>query len=145
MHDLPLRRIQCDEIWEFCYAKEKNVPAEHKGEFGFGDVIEQAVLGVASSHLVEVTMPESDRHGPPGGWTYAAPSSVYRSRIFDIALKAIEAHYRQRGFSVAYRRKDREDEQVASGNLVAKYPGTRRPVYLQDTVMMLSPPRPGSR
>lgn len=38
MHDLRLRRIQCDEIWEFCYAKEKNVPANHKGEFGFGDV-----------------------------------------------------------------------------------------------------------
>lgn len=38
MHDLSLRRIQCDEIWEFCYAKEKNVPAAHRGEFGFGDV-----------------------------------------------------------------------------------------------------------
>lgn len=38
MHDLRLSRIQCDEIWEFCYAKEKNVPAEHKGEFGYGDV-----------------------------------------------------------------------------------------------------------
>jgi IS1 family transposase len=38
MHDLKLSRIQCDEIWEFCYAKEKNVPAKHKGEFGYGDV-----------------------------------------------------------------------------------------------------------
>lgn len=32
------RRIQCDEIWSFCYAKEKNVPADFKGTFGFGDV-----------------------------------------------------------------------------------------------------------
>jgi IS1 family transposase len=32
------RRVQCDEIWQFCYAKEKNVPAEKKGEFGYGDV-----------------------------------------------------------------------------------------------------------
>jgi hypothetical protein len=32
------RRIQCDEIWQFCYAKEKNVPKELKGQFGFGDV-----------------------------------------------------------------------------------------------------------
>ena len=31
-------RIQCDEIWSFCYAKAKNVPAEHKGEEGYGDV-----------------------------------------------------------------------------------------------------------
>jgi IS1 family transposase len=32
------RRIQCDEIWQFCYAKQKNVPAEKQGQFGFGDV-----------------------------------------------------------------------------------------------------------
>ena len=32
------RRVQCDEIWAFCNAKQKNVPAEHKGEFGYGDV-----------------------------------------------------------------------------------------------------------
>ena len=38
LRNLNLRRLQCDEIWEFCYVKEKNVPAEHKGEFGYGDV-----------------------------------------------------------------------------------------------------------
>lgn len=32
------RRVQCDEIWSFCYAKEKNVPADCKGVFGYGDV-----------------------------------------------------------------------------------------------------------
>ena len=34
----PCKRIQCDEIWNFCYAKQKNVPAEFQGQFGFGDV-----------------------------------------------------------------------------------------------------------
>lgn len=38
LHNLPCRRIQCDEIWGFCYAKEKNVPRKLKGKFGFGDV-----------------------------------------------------------------------------------------------------------
>jgi IS1 family transposase len=38
MRDLPCTKIQCDEIWAFCHSKEKNVPKEHKGEFGFGDV-----------------------------------------------------------------------------------------------------------
>ena len=38
LHDLPCKRIQCDEIWAFCHAKEKNVPVEHAGEFGYGDV-----------------------------------------------------------------------------------------------------------
>jgi IS1 family transposase len=36
--NLKCKRIQCDEIWAFCYAKEKNVPADKKGKFGFGDV-----------------------------------------------------------------------------------------------------------
>jgi IS1 family transposase len=35
---LKAKRIQCDEIWAFVYAKTKNVPEEHKGEFGYGDV-----------------------------------------------------------------------------------------------------------
>src|SRR6267143_820990 len=32
------KRIQCDEIWTFCYAKEKNVPADKKRQFAYGDV-----------------------------------------------------------------------------------------------------------
>lgn len=38
LRDLKLNRIQCDEIWEFCYAKEKNIPEDKKGQFGYGDV-----------------------------------------------------------------------------------------------------------
>lgn len=36
--DLPCTKVQCDEIWAFCYAKAKNVPEEKKDQFGFGDV-----------------------------------------------------------------------------------------------------------
>ncbi len=35
---LTIKKVQADEIWSFCYAKEKNVPAEKQGEFGYGDV-----------------------------------------------------------------------------------------------------------
>lgn len=35
---LTSRRVQCDEIWAFCHSKQKNVPAEKKGQFGYGDV-----------------------------------------------------------------------------------------------------------
>jgi IS1 family transposase len=38
MRDLPCKRIQLDEIWAFCYAKEKNVPEEKKGQPGYGDL-----------------------------------------------------------------------------------------------------------
>lgn len=35
---LSCKRIQCDEIWSFCYSKEKNVAPENKGVLGYGDV-----------------------------------------------------------------------------------------------------------
>ena len=38
LRNLPCKRIQCDEIWSFVGAKQKNVPAEREGEFGVGDV-----------------------------------------------------------------------------------------------------------
>ena len=36
--NLPCKRLQVDEIWEFCYAKAKNVPDAKRGIFGYGDV-----------------------------------------------------------------------------------------------------------
>jgi IS1 family transposase len=38
MRNLPCKHIQCDEIWQFCYAKDRNVPVHKRGKFGFGDV-----------------------------------------------------------------------------------------------------------
>ena len=38
LRNLPCKHVQCDEIWSFCYAKDKNVPKELRGKFGFGDV-----------------------------------------------------------------------------------------------------------
>jgi IS1 family transposase len=38
LRNLTCNRIQCDEIWSFCYAKDKNVPEEKRGILGYGDV-----------------------------------------------------------------------------------------------------------
>ena len=38
LRNLSCKRIQCDEIWSFCYVKEKNLPEKPRGEFGYGDV-----------------------------------------------------------------------------------------------------------
>jgi len=38
LRNLSCKKIQCDEIWSFCYAKDKNVPHDKRGQFGFGDV-----------------------------------------------------------------------------------------------------------
>lgn len=38
LRNLTYKYIQCDEIWSFCYAKQKNVPEDKKGVVGYGDV-----------------------------------------------------------------------------------------------------------
>ncbi len=38
LRDLPCTTLEVDEIWAYCYSKQKNVPDEHKGEYGYGDV-----------------------------------------------------------------------------------------------------------
>ncbi len=51
MRNLTCNRIQCDEIWSFCYAKEKNLPEDKKGKRGYGDVYTWTAL-CANSKLV---------------------------------------------------------------------------------------------
>ncbi len=38
LRNLTPTRIECDEIWSFVHAKAKNVPEQHAGDRGYGDV-----------------------------------------------------------------------------------------------------------
>ena len=38
LKNLQSRRIQCDEIWSFCYAKQDSLPEKKRGKLGYGDV-----------------------------------------------------------------------------------------------------------
>lgn len=38
MRGLRSERIQCDEIWSFCHAKERNLKPEMRGDSGVGDL-----------------------------------------------------------------------------------------------------------
>ena len=38
LRNLSCKRVQVDEIWSFCYAKQRNLPPELKGVPGYGDV-----------------------------------------------------------------------------------------------------------
>jgi IS1 family transposase len=54
------RRIQCDEIWCFCYAKEKNLPEEKRGQYGYGDVWTWTALDADSKLIVSWLVGERD-------------------------------------------------------------------------------------
>jgi IS1 family transposase len=52
LRNLKCEKIQCDEIWSFCYAKDKNVPRAKRGQFGFGDVWTWTALDADSKLIV---------------------------------------------------------------------------------------------
>jgi IS1 family transposase len=53
---LPCKRVQCDEIWSFCYAKEKNIPEDMRGVFGIGDVWTWTAIDADTKLIVGYTI-----------------------------------------------------------------------------------------
>ena len=45
MRNLNCKHTQCDEIWEFCYAKDKNVPADKRGYARLRRCVDVGCLG----------------------------------------------------------------------------------------------------
>lgn len=45
-------RIQCDEIWSFCHAKERNLPREMRGTDGVGDLWTWTAIDADSKLIV---------------------------------------------------------------------------------------------
>ncbi len=52
VRDVHASRVQCDEIWSFCYAKEKNVARAKAAPQGTGDVWTWTALGATSKLIV---------------------------------------------------------------------------------------------
>jgi IS1 family transposase len=59
-HDLTCKRIQVDEIWAFCYAKAKNVPADKQGKFGYGDIWTWAAIDADTKLIPSFTVGNRD-------------------------------------------------------------------------------------
>lgn len=58
IRNLTCKRIQCDEIWSFCFAKDKNLSEEMKGKFGFGSVWTWTALDADSKLMVSYLVGE---------------------------------------------------------------------------------------
>ena len=52
MKDLPSTNVQCDELWSFIYAKQKNVPSKYMGKFGYGHVWTWTAIDMDSKLLI---------------------------------------------------------------------------------------------
>lgn len=60
LRGLTSKRIQVDEIWAFCYSKEKNVAPEHKGILGHGDVWTYTALDADTKLMVSYMVGKRD-------------------------------------------------------------------------------------
>ena len=52
LRDVKAKRIQCDEVWAFVYAKAKNVPEKLRGAWGIGDVWTWTAIDAESKLLI---------------------------------------------------------------------------------------------
>ena len=87
MRNLPCKRLQADEIWSFCYSKEKNVPTKKQGQFGYGDVWTWTAI-CADTKLIP-TWYIGDR-GPGSAWEFMqdlAPRLANRVQLTTDGLK----------------------------------------------------------
>jgi IS1 family transposase len=60
VRNVPSRRVQCDEIWSFCYSKQANVPPELQGDFGRGDVWTWTALDADSKLIISYLLDNRD-------------------------------------------------------------------------------------
>jgi IS1 family transposase len=60
LRNLTCKRIQCDEIWNFVYAKDKNVPADKQGQFGIGSVWTWAAIDADTKLIPSWTVGNRD-------------------------------------------------------------------------------------
>ncbi|CAN5557163.1 IS1 family transposase [soil metagenome] len=60
LRNLQSKRVQCDEIWAFCYSKEKNVAPEDKGILGHGDVYTWTAIDPDSKLMISYLVGKRD-------------------------------------------------------------------------------------
>jgi IS1 family transposase len=59
VRNLRVRRLQCDEIWSFCYAKMRNVPEDMKGT-GAGDIWTWTAIDADSKLIISYLCGDRD-------------------------------------------------------------------------------------
>ena len=79
LRDLPCTTVECDEIWAYCYAKQRNVPDEHQDTFGYGDVWTWTAICADTKLVQSWLVGERNMHGC---WTFIEDlKGRLRSRI----------------------------------------------------------------
>ncbi|MGO8790131.1 MAG: IS1 family transposase [Terriglobia bacterium] len=60
---LGCRRVQCDEVWAFCWCKDKNIPAKMQGKTGIGSVWTWTAIDADTKLIPSFTVGNRDAAG----------------------------------------------------------------------------------
>ena len=81
LRNLPCERVQCDEIWSFCYAKEKNLPDDKRGVPGYGDVWTWTAIDADTKLMVSWMIGGRDSHAARAFMEDLAPRLAKRVQL----------------------------------------------------------------
>ena len=79
VQNLRTERLQCDEIWAFCYCKKANTPEHLEGLFGYGDCWTWTALDSDSKLMVDWMVGQRDANAAWDFMRTVAPR--FRNRI----------------------------------------------------------------
>lgn len=86
LRNLTCKRIQCDEIWAFCYSKEKNVAPADKGILGHGDVWTYTAIDADTKLMVSYMIGKRDAE-----YAHAFMTDIY-SRLANRVQLTTDGH-----------------------------------------------------
>ena len=86
--NLPCRVLQVDEIWSFCYAKERNVPRLLQGTMGFGDAWTFTAIDAESKLVPHWYVGKRDARNAAAFIKGLAPRLANRVQLTSDGLKA---------------------------------------------------------
>ncbi len=123
LRNLPCRRIQADEIWEFCYARKANIAPEWKGQFGYGDIYTWVAMNPDTKLIVSWLVGDRSARSANQFMKDVASRLLYRVQFTTDGYEPyVEAVYGAFGEAVHYSMvvKDfgvgRSEKRVVSGN-----------------------------
>ena len=64
LRNIKAQRVQCDEVWCFCYAKDKNLPDEMRGQPGVGSMWTWTALDADTKLMISWKLGDGTRPPP---------------------------------------------------------------------------------
>jgi IS1 family transposase len=130
LRNLKCQRVQCDEIWNFCYAKDKNLPAEMRGMPGVGSMWTWTAICADSKLMISWQLGARDAANAHAFMSDVASRLSNRVQMTTdgniVYLDAINSYFREIDYSMLIKVYGKPDENQETRYSPAKCLGTKK-------------------